>query len=100
MFLIAYTFKGQVHKFAGRVKIVSHSSCRTSAIFKYFCPVRLVVSSIQRINCVYLISARGCPHVSKSINFSAMKKGLGKQAFGECAVSIIAQVKLKYLIIT
>ena len=39
MFFIAYTFKGQVHVFAGRVKIVSHSSCRTSAIFKYFCPL-------------------------------------------------------------
>ena len=39
MFFIAYTFKGQVHVFAGRVKIVSHWSCRTSAIFKYFCPL-------------------------------------------------------------
>ena len=39
MFFIAYTFKGQVHVFAGRVKIVGHSSCRTSAIFKYFCPL-------------------------------------------------------------
>ena len=38
MFLIAYTFKGQVHVFAGRVKLVSHSSCRTSAILKYFVP--------------------------------------------------------------
>ena len=35
MFFIAYTFKGQVHVFAGQVKIVSHSSCRTSAILKY-----------------------------------------------------------------
>ena len=34
MFFIAYTFKGQVHVFAGRVKIVSHSSCRTNAILK------------------------------------------------------------------
>ena len=25
--------------FAGRVKIVSHSSCRASAILKYFCPL-------------------------------------------------------------
>ena len=25
--------------FAGRVKIVNHSSCRTSAILKYFCPL-------------------------------------------------------------
>ena len=27
--------------FAGRVRIVSHLSCRTSAILKYFCPLRL-----------------------------------------------------------
>ena len=26
--------------FAGRVKIVSHSSCRASAILKYFCPLK------------------------------------------------------------
>ena len=25
--------------FAGRVKIVGHSSCRTGAILKYFCPL-------------------------------------------------------------
>ena len=37
MFFIAYTFKRQVHVFAGGVKIVSHLSCRTSAILKYFC---------------------------------------------------------------
>ena len=40
---IAYAFKGQVHVFAGRVKIVSHSSCRTSAILKYFCPLTCVM---------------------------------------------------------
>ena len=28
-----------MHAFAGRVEVVSHSSCRTSAIFKYFCPL-------------------------------------------------------------
>ena len=39
MFFIAYAFKGQVHVFAGWVKIVSHSSCRTSAILKYLCPL-------------------------------------------------------------
>ena len=38
MFFIAYTFKGQVHVFAGQVKIVSHSSCRTSEILKCFVP--------------------------------------------------------------
>ena len=32
MFFTAY--KGQVHVFAGRMKIVSHLSCRTSAILK------------------------------------------------------------------
>ena len=26
--------------FAGQVNIVSHSSCSTSAILKYFCPLR------------------------------------------------------------
>ena len=39
MFFIAYAFKGQVHVFVGQAKIVSHSSCRTSAILKYFCPL-------------------------------------------------------------
>ena len=38
MFFIAYAFKGQEHLFAGRVKIVSHSSCRTGAILKYIVP--------------------------------------------------------------
>ena len=32
----AYAFEGHVHVLAGRVKVVSHSSCRKSAIFKYF----------------------------------------------------------------
>ena len=36
MFFIAYTFKGKVHVFTEWVKIVSHSSCRTCAIFKIF----------------------------------------------------------------
>ena len=38
MFFNAYAFKGQVHVFAGWVKILSPSSCRTSAIFKYIVP--------------------------------------------------------------
>ena len=42
MFSIACAFKGHVHVFAGRVKIVSLSSCRTSAILKYFCPLHSV----------------------------------------------------------
>ena len=36
MFFIAYTFKGQVHVFAGGVKIVSHLSCRTSTNIEIF----------------------------------------------------------------
>ena len=41
MFFIAYTFNGQVPVFAGRVKIVSLSSCRTSNnnILYFFCPL-------------------------------------------------------------
>ncbi|XP_045195108.1 ubiquitin carboxyl-terminal hydrolase 16-like [Mercenaria mercenaria] len=31
------------------------------------------------------VSGKGCVHVNKAINFSTMKKGLGKQVFGECA---------------
>ena len=38
IFFIAYAFKGQVQMFAGRVNVVSHSSCRTSAIFHIFVP--------------------------------------------------------------
>ena len=44
MFFFAYTFKGHVHAFAGRVKVVSHLSCRTSAILKYFCPLVTCIS--------------------------------------------------------
>ena len=34
--------------FAGRVKIVSHSSCRTSAILKYFCPLIILSNFTYR----------------------------------------------------
>ena len=50
LFFIAYTFKGRVHVFTGRVKIVSHLSCRTSAILKYFCPLH----SDQGLPCLLL----------------------------------------------
>ena len=33
--------------FAGLVKIVSHWSCRTSVILKYFCPLCAFVNSIH-----------------------------------------------------
>ena len=49
MFFIAYAFKGHVHAFAGRVKVVSHSSCRTSAIFKYFCPLYIVYNDMANL---------------------------------------------------
>ena len=32
--------------FAGRVKIVNHSSCRTSKILKYFCPLYLQTEKV------------------------------------------------------
>ena len=35
----SYAYKGQVHVFAGRVKIAIHSSCRTRTILKYVCPL-------------------------------------------------------------
>ena len=38
MILIAYAFEGQMHMFAGQVKVARHHPCRTGAIFKYFCP--------------------------------------------------------------
>ena len=58
MFFIAYAFKRQVHVFAGRVKIVSHSSCGTSAIDDieiFLSPVpRIPLSKFQFI---YIIQA-------------------------------------------
>ena len=52
MLFIAYTFKGQVHVFAGQVKIVSHSSCRTSAILKYFCPLTMAKLQHFLVSCL------------------------------------------------
>ena len=51
MSFIVNAFKGQVYVFAGRVKLLSHSSCRTRAILKYFC----TLLSRSRINSVYSI---------------------------------------------
>ena len=55
MFFIAYAVKGHVHVFAGRVNVVSHLSCRTSAILKYFCPLRL----LYKIDYNGIMSIRG-----------------------------------------
>ena len=46
VFFIAYAFIGEVHVFAGKVKIVRLSSCRTSAILKYFCPLKSYYSLV------------------------------------------------------
>ena len=42
MFFIEYAFKGHVHVFAGRVKIV-----RKSAIFKYICPLLIKTALVK-----------------------------------------------------
>ena len=47
-YLLHNAFKGQLHVFAGWVKIVSHLSCRTSAILKYFC--RLELTTVFTLN--------------------------------------------------
>ena len=47
MFFTAYAFKGQVHVFAGRVKIVGHSSCRTSAYRIIFVPCMVLCTEVD-----------------------------------------------------
>ena len=43
--------------FAGRVKIVSHSSCRTRAILKYFCPLPMLNIAIAALTAaVYYVN--------------------------------------------
>ena len=50
MFFIAYAFEGQVHVFTGQVKIVSHLSCRTSAILPdTYCACGLLVISKSKL---------------------------------------------------
>ena len=70
MFFIAYAFKGHVHAFAGRVKVVSHSSCRTSAIFKFFCLLIMLsifmVSIISFALTLYLIETPFKAYASKA----------------------------------
>ena len=60
MFFIAYTFKGQRHVFAGWGKIVSQSSCRTSAILKYLCPMEYAqcAGSSQSTLVIYVLSTK------------------------------------------
>ena len=49
MVFFAYTFKGQVHVFAVQVKILSHSSCRTSAFVLMFDLILYVQSTIFQL---------------------------------------------------
>ena len=51
MFFNIYAFKGQVHVFAGRVLILSRSSCRTSAMLKYFCPMQRFLLGTRNAYC-------------------------------------------------
>ena len=55
---------GQVHVFAGRVKmiIVSQSSCRTPAILKYNCP--LILAQVQ-VNGLNVLAQRKKIYLSK-----------------------------------
>ena len=51
MFFVAYAFKGYVHVFAGRVKVVSHSSSRPAGQVQYlniFVPWYLFSMLIQK----------------------------------------------------
>ena len=46
---------------AGRVRIVSHSSCRTSAILKYFCPLLVDAYFVlvgRELDCKVLVQPR------------------------------------------
>ena len=62
MSFIVYALKGQVHVFAGRVKIVSHSTCRTRAILKYFAPCLLTSSK-------HMITGHYKPASEKSVKW-------------------------------
>ena len=66
MFFIVYAFKGQVDVFAGRVKIASHFSCRTSAILKYFCPL-YVQKFAYIINLLYFFFDTGFKKCSSQV---------------------------------
>ena len=45
---LLYTlYRTSIHVFAGRVKIVSHWSCRTSAILNYFCPLTYIANNMD-----------------------------------------------------
>lgn len=51
-----------------------------------------------RFTCIsaFHFPGKGCVHLNKAVNFSAMKKGLAKQVFGECAVSYNCMPELRF----
>ena len=91
MFFIAYAFKGQVHVFAGRVKIVSHLSCRSSAIYKYFCPLSPKIGLEK-----FLILNEAIMHLFADILSDTKRIKLLMQVFkmNNARVEEVAKVKL------
>ena len=55
MFFNAYTFKGQVHMFVGGVKILSHSSLRTSSILEVILSPDLDYFVVKLIHLDYFV---------------------------------------------
>ena len=70
-----------MHVFAGRVKIVSHSSCRTSAILKYVCPLQYFGEIIPCNPTKYTMD-----HDPDFIVYSFMENSIGlkRGITGEC----------------
>ena len=68
--------------FAGRVKIVSHSSCRASAILRYFCPLEASGSAFLMVDLYILLMKamsllmKGYAYLQKCI--LAMKSSLNQ----------------------
>ena len=90
MFFIEYTFKGQVQVFAGRVKIVNHSSCRTNAILNIFVPCKvthmriyLVVLEAQNLVWVF-ISVNVCTSRDVSVETTWKHRHAWTFAAGRC----------------
>ena len=90
MFFIAYAFKGQVHGFTGQVKIVSHSSCRTSAILKHYCPLQSKIWCLLAKHKVLKKSRSG--YIQDSLvplDFTLYK---GELWFGRCEAYVICAI--------
>ena len=98
MFFIAYAFKGQVHAFAGRKKIVSHSSCRTSAILKYFCPLQMISASKDNSQVAWSGSKLFDTHsggIFKKVDFEINQQTTKKHAKNKPACKALMRVIIK-----